>query len=1074
MKVYLSGSFCFFAALILCLPQSLPAESGKRTQGLIDSIDIAVSSGPLSESAHGVTTAGDTVRIVRGGRVGGHDVTRMARVARGMGSWVSYRVKAAPEEPITLEVEEMDGRESNVRGYLVQANGVDVCLRTWQGCGAGALHYFVQIPPSSSDSILIRFVNQLDAPFSISRIWVFSNFDAYFAHSQMDEPYYLAPTVRLDYRDRAEDAAKLLQIKRTIGAGSIARPAWTTWVPYALLSQSEVNREIDYILGLASEVQLPVQISFDTWWGDTPDGSDGKGGFWSDVRYQQAVYNATTGRYQLSVPNQWSNTPWLTVNSSALNRYKRHRLKAAIVHLRRRYREMLAAGKEKLLFALSLDNEPVYWASGDAGLGGDLLLADFNPRTVEAARADGVKLDPSNGLNPAQRLWLFNNLLRYNTMISNTMSAALGRDFTLVDGSASHPSDDLLRNNIYTQGMVATPKMQYPMLSAVYPLWETAAPARARVGGEWNGDSLPEREAVLHQIALGRCANTNAECGEDENAVSGVGPGYALGQRFYTLYNYPLDKMNVAEAQVASKNKRFATFQYQPELMKTDFGSENWQRQLSSYSGLQRGLIGNTAAEAIFPASNKLPGYLLYKLTAPLHPFDLGVFRTGLTLEWSGRAFVFQKQDSRVCIQVFAGPKLGDLKEISRTCNDGDINAVHRVDLSAAAHGQHSVYVQIELSGEGLPPSVMSWCALTQLRFTLPWPASLIRRIASSSETLASARSENLLVSWRQDAELAMESLARRAAKEKPSRAATPLMSSSQTVAARLAIARKSYSRGDYAGAYAIANRALCVSLPAVFCLKTSGWLSPYRIRIETSQPVTCKLLSFTGAKLQVSLKNVASPGHVNLMLEGLPIRTPYSIILTDSGGVKQKVTLRTGLEGAVTWSVNLRAAACHIADQPVEGSFAGSSAGGLIVFPDDGGGSEDIHTNAHTIFMRGIAGDPPAPSVLTDFRRGDEVYAVTGADGIASRVTATFQETSGIVTGSGPLSPFTMPWLRIKGESSRRIIDLKARLHLPEGLRTMISYPPGVVKIMTGASVRLRTNPKTGRIFELWERSGY
>jgi hypothetical protein len=36
--------------------------------------------------------------------------------------------------------------------------------------------------------------------------------------------------------------------------------------------------------------------------------------------------------------------------------------------------------------AVNLDNEPVYWATGNAGLGSDILLADFNRVTVEVRR----------------------------------------------------------------------------------------------------------------------------------------------------------------------------------------------------------------------------------------------------------------------------------------------------------------------------------------------------------------------------------------------------------------------------------------------------------------------------------------------------------------------------------------------------------------------------------------------------------------------------------------------------------------------------------------------------------------
>ena len=72
----------------------------------------------------------------------------------------------------------------------------------------------------------------------------------------------------------------------------------------------------------------------------------------------------------------------------------RERMAAAMAHLRRRYRELSARGRGHRLLALNLDNEPVYWASGNAGLGTGPLLADFNAHTVADARRDGVGLDP--------------------------------------------------------------------------------------------------------------------------------------------------------------------------------------------------------------------------------------------------------------------------------------------------------------------------------------------------------------------------------------------------------------------------------------------------------------------------------------------------------------------------------------------------------------------------------------------------------------------------------------------------------------------------------------------------------
>jgi hypothetical protein len=138
----------------------------------------------------------------------------------------------------------------------------------------------------------------------------------------MAVPYHLAPTLRLSFSDLEGDRKKLQSIKQSFGEHPHARPAWTTWLGYANSSDHDIQRRLAYILRLAESEDLPVQICFDTWWGNTPNGSDGAGGFWSDVPYQQVVYNQSRRQLQLSIPNRWGNTPWLSVSNPRLNALK--------------------------------------------------------------------------------------------------------------------------------------------------------------------------------------------------------------------------------------------------------------------------------------------------------------------------------------------------------------------------------------------------------------------------------------------------------------------------------------------------------------------------------------------------------------------------------------------------------------------------------------------------------------------------------------------------------------------------------------------------------------------------------
>jgi len=406
--------------LFLCLVlATCGAAAHTRTPeaGLVDAVDVAA---PGSEAAHGFAYGGDARRGPAGDVVGGHDRRLTARTVRGAGSWVSYRLKVRPDRPVTLEIEELYGRDTVVRGYTVLVDGRPAHFRTFPGCGAGPVHYFVQVPATPRDTVTLKLVNASDTPFTISRIWAFSDFDRYFEADRMAVPFHLAPTLWLSWIDLDADIARGAKIRDSLGDHPNVRPAFTTFIPFANLDDRELAERIDYVLALAEGAGIPAQIEFDSWWANTPSGSDRRGGFWNDVPYQQVVYNADSEAFQLSIPNQWSSTPWLSVSHPDLNAFKRERLAAAMSIMRRRYAALRARGKAHLVLAINQDNEPVYWASGNAGLGEDILQADFNRAAVDAAKREGVALNPTDGLSFEERRWLWGRLLRYNEMIAST------------------------------------------------------------------------------------------------------------------------------------------------------------------------------------------------------------------------------------------------------------------------------------------------------------------------------------------------------------------------------------------------------------------------------------------------------------------------------------------------------------------------------------------------------------------------------------------------------------------------------------------------------------------------------
>jgi hypothetical protein len=743
-------------------------------------------------------------QTIAGDIVGAHDLRRPARVI-AQGTEVSSRLRVERNKPITIELEELDARERHVRAYLILINDEKIALRTWRGCGAGPVHFFITAPPRDAETITLRIVGVSRLPTRIARIWAFADFERYFDASGMPVPYRIAPTLKLSNSFDA-DLAKLRQVKNSLGQHPNVKPAWTTWVPYAKLSDSRITQRIDNILHLAEVAKMPVQICFDTWWGSTPAGPDGRGGYWTDVQYQQVVYDATTRRMQLSIPNRWASVPWLTVNHPDLNAFKITRLKFALSELRLRLRRTDRAN----VLCINLDNEPVYWASGNAGLGAQELLADFNPRAIAAAKKDDIILDPTNGLDLSERHWLSNNLLRYNQLIATAAAEALGRD----------PTDtaDPLSNNIYTQAMTAHPALQYPMLDEAFPLWETAAPLRARVGGEWNGDSLAEQQAILHQLPLGRCAAVNAECGDDVRNMQGVRIGYALGQRYFTPYNYPLDKMDAATANLHDLTQSLPDFVHEPTLLEHDFGGDAWKGILIAHDGIDIHKLGNKPALAAIPATRDKPGHLLYRLKPPSDKFE------SLAVELSGRAFDFAKENDAVAIVVTV-----DGEEAGRITRASDVNAVHRIDLTPFARGRDAIDVRISLDPAGV--AMREWCSLWQVRFTTAWPAAVTGDLPPQDRSLSTLRRQNLLVSWRRDAELAI------ADHDVPA-------------------ARDAYLRGEYALAYRLANEAAPATFPATSAIAPAP-APPDPLPDERVTGVICQLRQLTPYEMPAIMLDV-------------------------------------------------------------------------------------------------------------------------------------------------------------------------------------------------------------------------
>jgi hypothetical protein len=160
---------------------------------------------------------------------------------------------------------------------------------------------------------------------------------------------------------------------------------------------------------------------FSRWWSHTATSSDGLGGNYGDLVYNQITWDPEGRAIALTTPNQWGNTPWPSMQHEGANRAAQAQLTAATRHFADRY-AVLAAQPGGMAAPAALVME---WGSGYWDLG------DMSRRVRDAAQADGVKLSVVDGLDAGEIAWMQRSIATYNHGLAQAYAAR----------TATRPSD---------------------------------------------------------------------------------------------------------------------------------------------------------------------------------------------------------------------------------------------------------------------------------------------------------------------------------------------------------------------------------------------------------------------------------------------------------------------------------------------------------------------------------------------------------------------------------------------------------------------------------------------------------
>ena len=468
---------------------------------------------------------------VLSGCVGSH---KLSYSVREIASTATFSISGAADYLAITEVYP-DVPGSAEYHYTVSAKGIDTFERRHRGIGFGPETCFVKVTGSPVGTITLR--NLSKTPVRIARV-------SSVTRAEMDKLLAKDSFVLMGLANGWEKGEEMV---KTLAENLHPKPEYGIRTGFGAEIKC-VNQPAESVRGQlencakwSKQYSLPAMLGFVSWWSGTPGHvPDGLGGRFGDVKYQQFCYAPDTEQpedenlkailgdrynrhYCLSVPNQWSSCPWLTMNSKLLNDYRYKRMDEAVAILKD-----ISGGDTKWLDSIFIENEPRYWdtlceATNSKRSGVGTLWADFNPLAVEAAKRDGVDLDPADGLSDKELLWLHQNVGKYNQECVDAVGKSLTKHGLAATQLYTH---SLQHKDMFPGGAIGHPASE----------WACANGARTGVEGMW---SQPSDFARVRE--WGRWANINREENDGQHIdlhLWDLRVDYMMGADLYNSYNW--------------------------------------------------------------------------------------------------------------------------------------------------------------------------------------------------------------------------------------------------------------------------------------------------------------------------------------------------------------------------------------------------------------------------------------------------------------------------------------------------------------------------------------------------------
>ncbi|MBR4235509.1 MAG: hypothetical protein IKR85_05535 [Clostridia bacterium] len=783
--------------------------------------------------------------------VGDIDKSYKIRTLRGYLSSITFTINGVqPDAAVMLDIEELHLRNDSSIAYTVFVNGAEVYNRVYAPSADGFNHAFFDIPAEvcgQNGRLEIRIVNKTDNEVRFRRVWAISDPDEFIKQQGLDKKMNVA--LMLNQTPTNLNYEYLKQLVDSYKCSSMYNIGLCWEIQYMAWGKEKTEEYLENVITASLYTGAPLYLGINSWWAGTPAGMDGLGGMWQDVTYQQIAYdplnNNGRGSWQLSTPNEWSDTPWLSMNNEHYTEVRLKRIRETVSYIQKRTAEIASGGQKLPQIHLYTENEPIYWPiywtqyeKYPRGIG------DFSAYVIRDAARDGVVLDPTDGLSPDETYWLYRNLNTYISKVGSAMAEGLGCNYiTICDGEVTYPSTQLFMN-AYSHSPI---QAFYPNWEENRKSWENHVLDSIHFGGEWSvylDDNLSRGMDYL--LAYGSFSNINAERagfpgGNASKDFRVLSQCYAYGLEGVVIYNVLAD---TDQNNVINESTKAQTLMRERVFAETPLYESNFADKAAYSLNNMLVAIDNLRLEGnVVVPTERSGGSLTYRLKKASKYSDGLRVCIDAALAKSGR------------IEILAGSSPEDLKSVGVFGGDSISCAI---DPELYADGK-DVYVKVNLYNAGLTGAHKAGLAISRVGFLRP---ALSGAMADGKKyTYEENRRRCLLIASRADAERLMRRYLSSAGDIDTARKNEFFDSACQL-----------YSQCRYCEALECASKALSTLLPVRFTVKGYGALEEYPIflSVDGRTKVTVNLKEASETKLVFELSaNADTSVRLQLKNEG-------------------------------------------------------------------------------------------------------------------------------------------------------------------------------------------------------------